>query len=671
MNKNNCLLSLLAALLVATLSFGVVSCGEDDEIASPDSGTLINPTTSIADPEGTITLSMRNSNNGKTYLGSIFIENENFAGGEFAAIGAVQGLGNVSYIPTTGWADKISVIPGNGYVAYSNNKFYRIYVISEIAGTTGGVIGADIKYQEPFKGLDEAISLDEKTLTFGNDGGSQSVVFKNKNIILFSASADQPWCQVEKSSTFDYFFLYNAITIYVEPSNNVAAETATVTLTTEYGKEIHIKVTRAGTDPVLTTDVTEKEIDQLSQTFRVGISSNYDPDDIQVSSSNSWLTAKVVDGSSDVKAKAAQVKFIGEKKITRAGSENSSAKTYYLEVTAESNYNATERQGTITLRGKDGKVSTNISISQKNATLSIDEENISMTAKEVSSVEKIITTNIPSEDLQITCNANWLTCWINNDVNGKFYYTASANTTGKDRKAQITIKPKEGNIDLNITVIQAKADIYLSKEKLWFDRNAGYVTITVNEPFDNWEVENSSESWCTYSRNGDALTVRVQATETDREATIKFVGYDKELTIIQSKYATGDNYDENGVTGTVGNMQDSCRYVYKLLGSFVWSKENVATGANSRTDGRYNKKIITQIPNYQDFYPAFYACEQLNTDGVTGWYIPACDENYGVSGYYIWSSTEYDSNNSIYKRFSSSGTTNKSTTYEFYAVHLF
>ena len=43
-------------------------------------------------------------------------------------------------------------------MAYSNNQFYRIYVVDNVS-TSGGVIGAIIKYQKPFKGSDETISM--------------------------------------------------------------------------------------------------------------------------------------------------------------------------------------------------------------------------------------------------------------------------------------------------------------------------------------------------------------------------------------------------------------------------------------------------------------------------------------------------------------------------------
>ena len=644
MSKKSNLMSLLAMIMVTMLTVSFISCGGDDDNENPNNGQPVNPGTTVNDPEGTISLSMRNADNGKTYLDNIYISNENFRGAYFTSVGAVKGLGNVPTIPTTGWAEQMSVIAGNGYVAYSNNQFYRIFVVSDIVATTGGIIGADIKYQKPFKGVDEAVSINEKNLTFDKNGGSQSLVFNNKNIILFDAYSDQSWCRVQKSSTYDYFFLYNAVTISVEPSSELAEETANVTLKSVYGKEMTIKVTRAGAEPVLTAETSTKEINPDAQTFQIGINTNYNANDLQVSSSNEWLSVKIVDGTNGTRARAAQIRYIGEDYATRAGSNNSAAKSYYLEVTAKSNYNSTARQGTITVKGKDGKKSASISINQQNAELSIENNTLSLTAREVKSASQTIRTTIKSEYLQISSDAPWCNVWLDNNKSGIFYYSLTANTTGKERKAAITIKPNEGNLSVKMNITQLKAAIYVSKEKIWFDRNTGNQTITITDDLDNWEVESSSASWCTFTKSGNNLTIRVNATNDDREAIIKFKGYSNILNVAQSKYAVGDNYKEGGKEGIVCYMQDDVRKIYKYVGEAMWSTENVLTGANSYDDGQYNTNIIKQIPNWKDLYPAFALCDELNKNGITGWYLPATNEN---PEYLQWSSTESSASEAV------------------------
>ena len=140
----------LKSLFVFTLCFAfLVSCAK------------LEP-----DPVGTIILKMRNYDNGRTYLYPsgfnpsayfIILADNNFSGYniEFVSIGTVGGLGNVTSVPTSGWSYKVAVKPGHGYVArctYDGEYVYaRIYVVSWTeAASSGGIIGAEIKYQSPF-----------------------------------------------------------------------------------------------------------------------------------------------------------------------------------------------------------------------------------------------------------------------------------------------------------------------------------------------------------------------------------------------------------------------------------------------------------------------------------------------------------------------------------------
>ena len=676
MKKKNYLWSLLTMIIVGMLSVSIVSCGGDDSDGpSGGGGGSVNPGGSTADPAGTVTLAMRNYDNGRTYLDNIYIRNENFQGAMFVSLGAVKGLGNVSTIPTVGWANQVAVVPGYGYVAYDNSKgqFYRIYVVDEIGGTSGGVLGADIKYQKPFKGSDETISIDEKALSFSSNGGGQSIVFNNKNIILFDVTSDQSWCKVYKSSTYDNYFLYNAVTISVDPSSSTSEESAIVTLTTAYKRTTSIKVTRAGASPMIEIDEQEHEITPSEQTFKIGFSSNLEMSNLKVEGGNSWLTAKIIDGSSSMKVKANRVKYIGNKVRNQVSADNNSAKSYYLEMTAKSNYNQSNRQATITVKSNDGKVSKTFVVKQQCATLSTSNKELSISAK-AQSPSFSFTTNLSQADLQVVSNASWLT--INSFTNQTVTYSASANDTGKDRKAEITITPKEGNLKLTVAVTQAASKMSLSKAALYFDRNNGNQTITVTEDLNKWEVESSSATWCTYTTNGNALTIRVTAATQDRQATIKFKNRSEVIKVYQSKYAVGDTYSENGVTGTVGYMQDGLNYIYKDVGMAVWSTENVATGATDQNDGRNNMSIIKKIANWKELYPAFALCDALNTNGVTGWYLSAYKEPPGQEGSSnTWSSTEYNSNLVYFKGVTHSyynpHCLNKNQKFDVVAVHRF
>ncbi|MCL2098148.1 MAG: DUF5036 family protein [Bacteroidales bacterium] len=104
---------------------------------------------------------MRNSANGGTRVtpsgtGNYFYIDgaNNFYGDyhKFVTIGPMKGLGNVTQIPSSGWASEVAVQPGYGYVARceSYGAYVRIYVVKYVEAVGGGIIGADVKYQSPF-----------------------------------------------------------------------------------------------------------------------------------------------------------------------------------------------------------------------------------------------------------------------------------------------------------------------------------------------------------------------------------------------------------------------------------------------------------------------------------------------------------------------------------------
>lgn len=516
------------------------SCGGDDDEIIPDGGEVA-PDKDVPDPAGTITLSMRDYKNGDTRLDNIYIENENFTGSGFlfASIGSVKGLGNVTNIPTTGWASKVAVIPGNGYVAYDNSywgtkKFYRIYVTDYIVSTTGGIIGAEVKYQEPFKGKDEAISLDVQSLTIPAEGGGQTLTFKNQGVILFDVKSDK--FTVEKTSTYDYSFLTNGIAITAEPNSSSSAIEGTITLTTLYGKETVIKVTQAGAEPFVSFSESELELSATQQTQTVGMSGNIAFSDLSANSSASWCKAELIDNTSSMQAQSKRVKFIGDQPVNTTRAAQSDAATSY------------------------------------SLKLSLDE-----------------------------------------------------NTTINPRNATITVKSKDGKTSATLKVVQKGITFEVKSDKVGFDKNANYRTITINTTVKEWEAESSAD-WCTFSKNGNQITIRATASTEDRTAVVSFKGFDTKITVHQSKYAVGDSFNEDGIEGTVGYIGDEARYIYKNIGQAAWSTEEVETGANNMDDGEYNMSVIKKIPSWEDSYPAFLLCEQLNTNGVKGWYLPARNE---------------------------------------------
>lgn len=59
-------------------------------------------------------------------------------------------------------------------------------------------------------------------------------------------------------------------------------------------------------------------------------------------------------------------------------------------------------------------------------------------------------------------------------------------------------------------------------------------------------------------------------------------------------------------------------------------------------------EVIKRIPNWQELYPAFYLCDQLNTNGISGWYLPARNEVNLINRARVWTSTEIDNRNAFF-----------------------
>ena len=560
---------MLTMIMVAMLSVSMVSCGGDDGNDNPNNGQPVNPGTDVADPTGTISLSMRNANNGNTTIDNIIHINksDNFERYDYyyynvylASVGQVKGLGNVSSIPKAGWATQVAVKPNNGYVAYdvNSNTFYRIFVEDFIEGTSGGVIGAEVKYQKPFKGVDEKISLDETSLAFSAGGGIQTLTFKNSSIIPFTATSSEEWCQVMTSSTNEAG-IPDGIAIQVYPSST--STEATVTLKTLYGKETQIKVTIAQS---ISLSQKELKVGAGSTETNLALTTNVPFANMKVSSTASWCKAEIVDVSEEMYAKARRVRFIGGKPAGDV-TANNTAKAYQLKLTIEKNESETARQATVSVKSTDGKCSDAVNITQEGVVFSVPISEIG------------------------------------------------------------------------------------------FDKNNSYRTITINTNTNDYEPI-SSASWCTFTKNGNELTIRATPTTEDRTATVSFKGKKATIKVHQSKYAAGDAYDENGLKGIVAYIGDGTRYImHKFSTTASWSTESVSTGATDMDDGRKNMAIIRKINNFEEIYPAFGLCESLNVSGEKDWYLPAVNELLnipvsllGTTYIYNWSSTEQNKIDSYY-----------------------
>lgn len=663
MNKKNCLFSLLTIMMAAVLSVSITSCGGDDPVSSPpviptNNGNVTNPDTEVPDPEGTITLSMRNANNGTTYIdNSIYINrSDNFTGCKIVSLGAMKGLGNIAQIPKTGWSDQVAVVPGTGYVAYANNKYYCLYVVEEITNTSGGVIGALVKYYSPFGGKDEAVQLEKNELSFTTEGGSQTVKMTNSSIIAFKVSSSESWCHPYVTTTDDSK-VPNAVQISVD--RNAPSNEAIVTLETLTGKKTTIKVS---TTPTLTLNRTEMEFGPSASTDGVVVYGNVDLSQITATSDVTWCT-------------------VTPEGTTRTDYDNQ--KYTGLKITVIANPAETERIANITVKSKDNTATATLKVIQRPGYLTPETSNVSFNYS-ASSKTVNVRGNVDLTQLTITSDASWCTATTDGRVyqtttNGqtsnytKLTITVTPNALESQRTATITIKAKECAATTTVKVTQSGGYLNVSVKEMNFDKNSNYRTITITTSATEWEAV-SSASWCTFSKNGNELTIRATASTVDRIATISFKNFSTTVKVHQSKYAVGNAYNENGVQGTVAYIGDNKRFIVSNeLGKVAWSTENVSTGASDQYDGTKNMEVIRSIPNYMSLYPAFALIENLNESMGGDWYLPAYDEteriHVSIASAY-WSSTE-GGHDSAWVQQSSSNPRKKSIQFSVYAIRKF
>ena len=659
MKKLSFYFSLLA---IAAMAVAATSCTKE-EIDSPGTDPGSDPTVQVPDPEGTITLSMRNDRG--TYLDNFYIDDaDNFSGGYFVSLGEMKGLGNVTRIPKHGWSSKTAVVPGTGYVAYNSyGRFYRLFVTSYTVNTMNEIIGADVKYQTPFYPT-ETIKLPLQVLEFGQAGGSQNIVFGNENIIPFSVSSSADWCQVYTSSTLDYSFLTDGIIVEVTPNEGAQREATVSILDGNYNIQ-EISIIQAGAEPYLTLSQDTLSLPYTAGTVRsLGIMTNYYYDDLSVTSSADWCQATLNLYGGDMLARMnEQVRFKGKERVT--DKSNYGTSSYTLSVSASSDNNGeTPREAIVTVASKDGTNKAELKVKQEMFISYIETETKSFEF-DYASGQKItsILSNCLIEDLAIRSDAEWCTGEIESTGTTSqynLYILVETNTSGQERETQLHISSITSDASLTLNIKQTPYSIELSQEEASFDRQSQNVTITVNKD-DNIPIDITSDSdWATYSWNDNMLTIRAVANDTqeDRIALLSLsaLGSSQTFTVYQSRYMVGDNYDVDGVTGTVGILtgQNHGKIYSYLSNSYAWSTEKVLTGANSETDGEYNTNIIQQIPGYETLYPAFKAVTDLNVNGVTGWYLPASGElmelyNNGIyNRFHLWSSTENGTQYSCY-----------------------
>lgn len=200
---------LVTSMMMVCLGMCMSSCSKDDIDDELEQTTNV----SSQDPEGTIVLNMSSGPSGNYYqigdLCRIHIDEANnfegeYSSVEFVSVGLVSGLGKITQIPTSGWAENAAVVPGAGYVMRYRDQYARIYVVEylgntytdEQGNTYGQATGATIKYQAPFQ---LPIKIANNNLTFTSEAGRQTLQFENPTNATVESKPG--WCEVTGTET--------------------------------------------------------------------------------------------------------------------------------------------------------------------------------------------------------------------------------------------------------------------------------------------------------------------------------------------------------------------------------------------------------------------------------------------------------------------------------------
>ncbi len=493
-------------LLMLPLLCALAACGEDEP--NPD-----NPEETVPDPAGTITLKMRYD--GETSIdGYIKIDDSyNFSGGQFVSVGQCKGLGNVTRIPKTGWASSVAVTPGCGYVAYvrSLKSFYRLYVVGTMTGTSGGIIGYEVKYQSPFYGPDEELKLEKTSLSFGKDGGSESVKVLNDNVIAFSVESSVPWIYAIPASSTGTPFLNDAIYISVEPAEREASE-GIVRVMYGKNKSVDIEVMRTARQFVdLGRDA--YSFSPEGGDVSVPVQSNLELAKLKVNLvpiDAKWLVARL---ETAPKTSLSRLKYIGgqpAEEVLKTAVE-SKVKNYSLRLKASPNIGGEHRSASIVVEGEGASIQSRLlAVDQYSGTISFVSSEISVGPGAVTQEVGIRANRVDLSKLTVSVKDKWCRAILDAQASA-LKIEVEDNDSQSDRQTLVSLLNSAGESVADLKVGQRLIDLEKNELSFGFREGEEKVGIIAKNDISGFIVS-STEKWCKpqLDKSSKSVVVKVE-----------------------------------------------------------------------------------------------------------------------------------------------------------------
>lgn len=440
---------------------------------------------SSPDPEGTITLDITNSR----IENHIYISNGNLQGALFTQIGQVNGLGDITFIPRTGWTTHIAAIEQYGYIAWINGIYYRLYL------STLNSEKVLVKYQKPFLGSEKYIIPTEKSVSFQKTKSDQTIIFSNKNLFPYTVKSSEDWCRTYPMSLTENT-PYEALQIEATANDKLEPRKGIITISSNIGEDAIINVIQEAAEGWLSIEKSELNFEGNASSIQTRIISNTE---WSAHSNSPWCRIE--------------------------------QSTNTLTVIVDENNLGKSRKAIITITTKDSKDEKQIVVNQNIPILNIS-KNILKFDGVASSDDVIVSSNISSWIIE--SNQTW--CTFQKKDNIVTIY-AGENTSGKQRTAIVSIIMH--GLSKEIIVNQDIPTFSISQESFSFDGCSSKDNFTVMSNSTSWEVL-SNQSWCIVRKSNEIveITVLENSFGTNREAIIAVKmldGRSRNISVIQSK----------------------------------------------------------------------------------------------------------------------------------------
>jgi len=314
----------ITALILIFSIIGLISCSKE-ETQEPD------PNTPVADPTGTVIISILAGDNGNNFQGVFITSAGNLAGQSytFNSIGKISGLGNITTIPKSGYATQFLARAGYGYIGkqtlfgtnYVETKYIRFWIEAVSANS------ADIRYQFPFLGNASGIETTNSDTIIFPCQSDTAIDITFKTAIPFNASLpSNSWAFIHESEK-------GAFSITVMPNTNAESRTMSLKINSGSVYQKTITILQRGVAPFITASPKIINADALSSQNTITINSN---SSWKVSSNESWCKVLTPQGVSN-----------GEIKLR-----------------LESNYSGLKRTATITIQTESGEAKEEVTVNQ-------------------------------------------------------------------------------------------------------------------------------------------------------------------------------------------------------------------------------------------------------------------------------------------------------------------